>query len=74
MANNVLVLHPRHKLAYFEKQMWEDSWIEDAWKIVHHEFERSYAPAIRSQKDNTEAPKSSIVSTRPLSDPVIDPF
>jgi hypothetical protein len=37
------VLHPRHKLNYFKRVGWEDNWITMARKIVHDEFERSYA-------------------------------
>jgi hypothetical protein len=39
----LLVLHPRHKLEYFKKNGWHDSWIEAAHDIVHEEFDRSYA-------------------------------
>jgi len=37
------VLHPRHKLNYFKKAGWEDSWIEAAHNIVHTEFDETYA-------------------------------
>ncbi|KAF8257404.1 hypothetical protein EI94DRAFT_1495747, partial [Lactarius quietus] len=37
------VLHPHHKLEYFRKQKWEVPWIQDACKIVHCKFDRSYA-------------------------------
>ena len=39
----LLVLHPQHKLEYFKKNGWHDSWIEAAHDIVHEEFDRSYA-------------------------------
>jgi hypothetical protein len=43
MLTTFLVLHPRHKLEYFKKQKWEDSWIQDAHDIVRRNFDRSYA-------------------------------
>jgi hypothetical protein len=46
----ILVLHPRHKLDYFEKADWEEEWIVTAKRIVREEFERSYmAPVIEDQ-------------------------
>ena len=39
------VLHPRHKLAYFKAQGWEESWVDAACDIVHKEYNRSYASA-----------------------------
>ncbi|KAA1479965.1 hypothetical protein DENSPDRAFT_789736, partial [Dentipellis sp. KUC8613] len=38
-----MVLHPRHKLAYFKNAQWEDEWIETAREMVQDEFRRSYA-------------------------------
>ena len=38
-----MVLHPRHKLQYFERAGWEADWITTAKEIVRTEFERSYA-------------------------------
>ena len=37
------VLHPRHKLQYFETAGWEDDWIKTARSIVRDEFDRMYA-------------------------------
>jgi len=37
------VLHSCHKLHYFKKAGWEDSWIEAARNIVHMEFDKTYA-------------------------------
>ncbi|KDR70619.1 hypothetical protein GALMADRAFT_75845, partial [Galerina marginata CBS 339.88] len=37
------VLHPRHKLRYFEKAGWQADWIDEAKSIVQTEFDRSYA-------------------------------
>jgi hypothetical protein len=36
------VLHPRHKLAYFKAQGWEDAWIDTAHKIICDEYTHSY--------------------------------
>ena len=37
-----LVLHPRHKLTYFENADWPDDWIKKAKEIVRAQFELSY--------------------------------
>ena len=37
------VLHPRHKLQYFEKAGWEESWIKTSREIVCTEFDQTYA-------------------------------
>ncbi|OJA08716.1 hypothetical protein AZE42_07093 [Rhizopogon vesiculosus] len=38
-----MVLHPQHKLSYFNKAaQWEDDWIKTAEQLVREEFERSY--------------------------------
>jgi hypothetical protein len=36
------VLHPRHKLKYFERAGWEADWIKTAEEIVRAKFEESY--------------------------------
>jgi hypothetical protein len=46
LLTNPLVLHPHYKLEYFKKQKWEVPWIQDAHKLVHHEFNCSYVPAV----------------------------
>ena len=38
-----MVLHPRHKLAYFKNARWESDWIDTAEELVCDEFKRSYA-------------------------------
>ena len=38
-----LVLHPCHKLKYFENVGWEESWATTAKGIVRAEFNRKYA-------------------------------
>lgn len=37
-----LVLHPRHKLTYFQRAGWTAEWIATAKKIVRDEFDRNY--------------------------------
>lgn len=39
----LLVLHPRHKLKYFERAGWEPEWISTAEEIVRAVFKQSYA-------------------------------
>ena len=36
------VLHPRHKLHYFKKAGWEETWIDAAHNIVRAEFDQTY--------------------------------
>ncbi|KAG1852961.1 hypothetical protein C8R48DRAFT_564865, partial [Suillus tomentosus] len=38
-----MVLHPCHKLTYFRRAKWEDTWIETAETLVQETFERSYS-------------------------------
>jgi hypothetical protein len=51
----ILVLHPRHKLAYFKNAGWEDEWVNSAERIVHMEYERSYAHLGRAANDEEHA-------------------
>jgi hypothetical protein len=37
------VLHPRHKLKYFERAGWEHGWIDTAEEIVRDVFKQSYS-------------------------------
>ncbi|KAG1827661.1 hypothetical protein EV424DRAFT_1537239 [Suillus variegatus] len=37
-----MVLHPRHKLAYFKTARWEDDWINTAETLVRDKFQCSY--------------------------------
>jgi hypothetical protein len=51
-----LVLHPRHKLAYFKMAGWEQEWIETAKELVRDVFERSYKQEdAQDQKEPTPA-------------------
>ena len=36
------VLHPHHKLQYFKKAGWKDSWIKTSHEIIHTEFDQKY--------------------------------
>ena len=56
----LLVLHPRHKLTYFENAGWEDEWVDRAKEIVRDEFDKSYGSldaswAVQSSKSNVRA-------------------
>lgn len=39
----LLVFHPRHKLEYFKKASWPESWIQAASDLVCDEFDTLYA-------------------------------
>jgi hypothetical protein len=59
----LLVLHPRHKLEYFKKNGWCDSWIEAAHDIVREEFDRSYTSLeIASEGDDLDVSSDNKVS------------
>lgn len=50
IANSLLsVLHPRHKLTYFEKAKWESDWIKAATQLIRAEFDLSYDQTFASQ-------------------------
>jgi hypothetical protein len=42
MSSFFLVLHPRHKLAYFEAAGWDQAWIDTAKDLVRKQFELQY--------------------------------
>lgn len=48
------VLHPRHKLQYFEKAGWEDSWIKTSREIVRTEFDQTYV--FMDVEEHSDAP------------------
>lgn len=54
------VLHPRHKLHYFKKAGWEETWIEAAHDIVRTEFDETYA---FMDVDNATEPDSEAYQT-----------
>ena len=43
LAKFLAVLHPWHKLAYFEVQGWEEDWIDTAYDIICEEYNHLYA-------------------------------
>ncbi|TFY73141.1 hypothetical protein EWM64_g10871, partial [Hericium alpestre] len=52
-----MVLHPRHKLAYFKNARWEQEWIDTARDVVHDKFKHSYASreVERDEEGHSEA-------------------
>jgi hypothetical protein len=53
------VLHPRHKLQYFEKAGWEETWIQTSRDIVRTEFDQTYAfMDVEIEAQVTEVPPS----------------
>ena len=52
------VLHPRHKLQYFEKAGWEEDWIKTSRDIVRTEFDQTYA--FMDVEEQSEAPPPSV--------------
>jgi hypothetical protein len=48
-----LVLHPQHKLKYFEQAGWEPAWIKTAKEIVWVKFEE-YAASVWGVWDDHE--------------------
>lgn len=60
--NNLLVLHPRHKLHYFKTAGWEPEWIKAAHDILREEFDRMYA---FMDWDNEMIPKHKVRDLRP---------
>jgi hypothetical protein len=56
------VLHPRHKLQYFEKAGWKESWIKTSRDIVRTEFDQTYAfMDVEEQSDAPQAPSVCII-------------
>jgi len=59
-----MVLHPKHKLKYFEKQGWDKAWITTAEEIVREEFRNNYAAyAIYKQKKKPQSSKKKVDSS-----------
>ncbi|KAH9960261.1 ribonuclease H-like domain-containing protein [Russula dissimulans] len=58
-----MVLHPRYKLKYLEKQGWDCEWIETVETIVREEFKASYAddiirkPLVSGQASKKKPPR-----------------
>jgi len=55
-----MVLHPRHKLLYFEDAGWEDDWIATAEKLVRDRFESAYCADRPQSTDKTPVPITKI--------------
>jgi hypothetical protein len=53
------VLHPRHKLQYFERAGWQPDWIKTAEEIVRAKFEESYAAPADDSDDVDMLPPAS---------------
>ena len=54
-----LVLHPKHKLRYFEKQNWEENWIKTAEEIVQEEFKQNYEEYLPRKQKTSQSQSSS---------------
>ncbi|GLB40081.1 hypothetical protein LshimejAT787_0705910 [Lyophyllum shimeji] len=54
-----MVLHPCHKLHYFEQAGWKEDWITTARLLVREEFESSYANRTTDDSKNGEADANS---------------
>ena len=57
------VLHPHHKLHYFKKTGWKDSWIKTSLDIVHAEFNQTDALMDvndEAQHCNCKAPRAMV--------------
>jgi len=52
------VLHPRHKLQYFEKAGWKENWIQTSRDIVRTEFDQTYA--FMDVEEQSDAPPPSV--------------
>ncbi|KAF5359917.1 hypothetical protein D9758_013966 [Tetrapyrgos nigripes] len=50
-----IVLHPRHKLSYFEENGWEKEWIDAARDICREEYNRKYKGWYESEVVEVEA-------------------
>jgi hAT family C-terminal dimerisation region len=57
-----VVLHPRHKLAYFASAGWQQEWIDTAKSLVYDEFKRSYEHGSEEEEDADATVSSSTVS------------
>lgn len=41
-----IVLHPKFKLTYFNKENWESEWIDTARQLLREEWNKYYKPTI----------------------------
>ncbi|KAF5318504.1 hypothetical protein D9619_011038 [Psilocybe cf. subviscida] len=57
-----MILHPRHKTAYFEKAKWESEWVAVAKALARNEWQENYKPKpvertnVRAQDDSSSTP------------------
>lgn len=55
-----LVLHPKYKLKYFEKQNWEEDWIKTAEEIVREEFKKNYEEYLPRKSKTSQSYKKKV--------------
>ena len=56
-----MVLHPRHKLQYFKKAGWEETWIKTSHDIVRTEFDQTYAFMDAEEQSDVPPPTVCII-------------
>lgn len=72
MSLHAAVLHPQHKLSYFNDLKWPQEWIKTAQALVREEFDNGYAAQFGAIK-STEPPQEALVRFSPPSSlPVIN--
>ena len=59
-----LVMHPAYKLSYFHKAEWPEAWIQEARRLVMHEWTMRYKPV---PSTNIMAPTAAGSAARPRS-------
>ena len=75
MTTCLSVLHPHHKLQYFECTGWQPDWIKTVEEIVRAKFEESYAaPADDSDDVDMSPPASYKKGTLPIGIFKVSPF
>ncbi|KIY48642.1 hypothetical protein FISHEDRAFT_42896, partial [Fistulina hepatica ATCC 64428] len=62
-----MILHPRHKLKYFECAAWPDEWINEAQHIPEDKFDHSYVQCMDGNPSISGSPDASRLSTPSLS-------
>ncbi|KAG9310634.1 hypothetical protein JVU11DRAFT_9206 [Chiua virens] len=62
--NNIIVLHPQHKLNYFRLAKWKEDWIQTAEKLVCELYKSTYAMVEECAHDSDiQVTESPMVST-----------
>ena len=59
----ITVLHPKHKLEYFQRAGWPPEWIETAEALVRDEFNQSYVDRTDADDENASSSGESISET-----------